>query len=55
MRGKNSVNKAPISAGARLGKLNTALVNGAGFQFFLTAKCVIFRVFMRKSAIQKVR
>jgi hypothetical protein len=31
------------------------VVNGAGILFFPAANCAIFRVFTRKSAIQKVR
>jgi hypothetical protein len=35
--------------------VNIGTVNGGGFQFFPAAKCVIFRVFAAKNAIQKVR
>jgi hypothetical protein len=35
--------------------VNDSLVNGGGFQFLPAVKIAIFRVFTRKSAIQKVR
>jgi hypothetical protein len=35
--------------------LNAGLVNGGGFHFFPAGKIVIFCVFARKRAIQKVR
>jgi len=37
------------------GAVNASLVNGSVFGFLHAEKCVIFRVFARKCAIQKVR